>query len=106
MRYRFQFRRYRLPFRTVVRTAHGPWGEREGVIVRIEDEGGCVGFGEAAPIPWFGTESVDELEAGCRELGEWVERETLDAVPQRLGCLRNGLSVARADLMSAIAIAD
>jgi O-succinylbenzoate synthase len=98
MRYRFQFRRYRLPFRAVVRTAHGPWSEREGVIIRVEDEGGHIGFGEAAPIPWFGTESADEVEAACRTLGEWVESETLDALPQRLGCLRNALAVARAEL--------
>src|SRR4051812_22305347 len=30
MHYRFQFRRYRLPFRAAVRTAHGAWHEREG----------------------------------------------------------------------------
>ena len=98
MRYRFQFRRYRLPFRTAVRTAHGPWGEREGVMVRLEDESGNAGVGEAAPIPWFGTESVDEVEAGCRTLGEWVEAEMLNDVPLRLGCLRNAIGVARADL--------
>jgi o-succinylbenzoate synthase len=98
MRYRFQFRRYRLPFRGVVRTAHGPWGEREGVIVRIENAESRAGYGEAAPIPWFGTESPDDVEQGCRELGEWVEAETLDAVPQHLGCLRNAIAVARAEL--------
>ena len=98
MRYRFQFRRYRLAFRGVVRTAHGPWGEREGVVVRIEDEQSRTGYGEAAPIPWFGTESVDDAEQACRDVGEWVEEETLDAVPQRLGCLRNAIAVARAEL--------
>ena len=94
MRLRFQFRRYRLPFRAVVRTAHGPWSEREGLLVRLEDETGAVGFGEAAPIPHFGTETVDEDEAGCRALGEWTESEVLAAVPERLACLRNALSCA------------
>ena len=32
MRYHLQFRRYRLPFRAAVRTAHGVWAEREGLI--------------------------------------------------------------------------
>lgn len=95
MRYRFQYRRYRLSFRAVVRTAHGPWGEREGVIVRLEDAAGKIGYGEAAPIPWFGTESTDEIEAACRSLGEWVESDTLDSLPQRVGCLRNAIAVAR-----------
>lgn len=98
MNVHFQYRRYRLPFRTAVRTAHGPWAEREGVIVRIEErEGdGHIGYGEAAPIPWFGTETADEVEAVCRDLGEWIEAARLDIVPVRLGCLRHALAAARA----------
>ncbi len=100
--YRLQFRRYRLPFRAPVRTAHGPWAERKGLIVRLEDasEGGsgAVGWGEAAPIPEFGTETVDEMETGVRELGEWIEGRKMDEVPERLGCLRNALAAAVADV--------
>lgn len=81
-----------------MRTAHGPWGEREGVLVQLANEAGSVGYGEAAPIPWFGTETTDEVVEACRELGEWVESETLDAVPVELGCLRNALAVAQAEL--------
>jgi o-succinylbenzoate synthase len=99
VRLRFQFRRYRLPFRTTVRTAHGPWSEREGLIVRLEDEAERVGFGEAAPLPQFGTETVDEDEAGARAIGEWTESETLAAVPERLACLRNALACAREELV-------
>lgn len=106
MRLHFQFRRYRLPFRKVVRTAHGPWAEREGVLVRIENESGQVGHGEAAPISWFGTETIDEVEAGCRALGEWVEAEMLDAVPERLGCLRNALSIGRTEMTGLAELAD
>jgi len=95
MEYLFQFRRYRLPFRTPVRTAHGPWGEREGVLVRLTDTTGGAGYGEAAPIPWFGTETVDEVEAACRELGEKADEARLAEVPGRFGCLRNALTVAR-----------
>lgn len=93
--YLLQFRRYRLPFRAPVRTAHGWWGEREGVIVRLQDEGGAVNLGEAAPIPWFGTETADEIEAACRELGAKADDARLDAVPGRLGCLKNALTAAR-----------
>src|SRR5262245_24918545 len=93
MRYRFQYRRYRLPFRAVVRTAHGPWAEREGLLVRVEGEGrGTVGYGEAAPIPWFGTETVEEDGAAAQVLGEWVEEDALTSVPARLGCLRNAVA--------------
>ncbi|HUR58128.1 MAG TPA: o-succinylbenzoate synthase [Opitutaceae bacterium] len=98
MRFHFQYRRYRLPFRAPVRTAHGVWAERGGVILRVEGEGRGFGYGEAAPIPWFGTESVEEVEAACRELGEWVESEKLAAVPEKLGCLRNAIAAAMSEV--------
>ena len=94
MRLRLQYRRYRLAFLVPVRTAHGWWREREGVIVRIEAAGGAVGYGEAAPISSFGTESVDEAEAAVRTLGEWTTAEAIAAVPVRLGCLRHALAEA------------
>ena len=109
MRFHFQYRRYRLPFRTPVRTSHGPWAEREGVCVRLVDatEGGTggAGFGEVAPIPWFGTETVDEVEEGCRALGEWVEEAALDTIPARLGCLRSALASARGEIRALAAAA-
>jgi O-succinylbenzoate synthase len=95
VKYRFEFRRYALPFRAPVRTAHGVWPTREGVIVRLENEGGAVVYGEAAPIPWFGTETVDEITQACRELSADVDDERLDALPARLGCLRGALAAAR-----------
>lgn len=98
MRLRFQFRRYRLPFRSPVRTAHGLWAEREGVIVRLEDAAGNVGWGEAAPIPDFGTEKVDEVAAACGGFGEWTTAAELGVVPEKLGCLRHALTAALAEL--------
>ena len=95
MKYRLEFRRYQLPFRAPVRTAHGVWAEREGLILRLEDEAGRVGFGEAAPIAAFGTETIDEDEAGARALGEWTNDDAMAALPARLGCLRNALAAAK-----------
>ncbi len=95
MSYRLHYRRYRLPFRSPVRTAHGPWAEREGVLVQLVNAAGQTGYGEASPIPWFGSETVDEIAAVCRELGEAVDDRRLDSVPEWLGCLKNALGVAR-----------
>jgi O-succinylbenzoate synthase len=95
VKYVMQFRRYRLPLRSAVRTAHGAWAERAGVFVRLEDETGAVGFGEAAVIPWFGTETVDEADAACRELGSSVDDARLASVPESLRCLRTALAAAR-----------
>ena len=96
MRLRLKYRRYALPFRSSVRTAHGVWAERTGLIVRLEDESGRAGYGEVAPIPWFGTETVEEAEAALGALGEWVTPEQLAAVPTELGCLRFALTGASA----------
>jgi len=92
--YRFSHRRYRLPFRAVVRTAHGPWAERDGAIVRVEDEAGRVGYGEAAPLPRFGTETIEEIDGVCRGLGGRITAQALAEVPARLGCLRHALGAA------------
>ena len=98
MRLRLAYRRYSQPFRIPVRTAHGVWAEREGVIVRLNNDEGRVGWGEAAPIPWFGTETLDEIESVLVALGEWVTDEQLAAVPEKLGCLRFALAWALADV--------
>lgn len=73
------------------------------MIVRVEEREGesGVGYGEAAPIPWFGTETVEEIEAACREVGEWVQGERLESIPARLGCLRHAVAVARTNEKSA-----
>ncbi len=92
--FRFAYRRYLQPFRHSVRTSRGPWGAREGLYVRIEWPDGTVGLGEAAPIPSFGTETVDEAEEACRGLGKVVGEEVLSGLPERLPALRNAVDCA------------
>lgn len=94
MTYRFQFRRFRLPFRQTMRTTHGLWSERHGAWVRLETETGKVGFGEAAPIAHFGTETMAEIEAACTAFGDAVEEATLARVPESMGCLRHAIGSA------------
>ena len=103
MPYRLAYRRYRLPFRATVRTAHGIWAEREGVIVRLEAEGGGVGWGEAAPLAGFGTESADEAEAACQRLGDNFDAAMLASLPRRLLCLRSALATALCELEGPVA---
>ncbi|EIP98114.1 o-succinylbenzoic acid synthetase [Opitutaceae bacterium TAV1] len=109
MSLKLEYSRYRLPFRVPLRTAHGLWSEREGLLLRLtdmseppagptDDPGNRprTGFGEIAPIPWFGTETVDEAEALLRELGDRVNDATLDALPGRYACTHFALHSARA----------
>jgi O-succinylbenzoate synthase len=111
MNVRFQFRGYRLPFRAPVRTAHGAWAEREGLIVRVEDasEGGsgAVGWGEAAPIPWFGTETAEAAEAAARGLEEYADTAALLAgVPPGMPCLRRAVADAINELDAKVRTGD
>ena len=96
----FQFRRYRLPLRMPVRTAHETWTEREGLVLKLEAGRGGAGFGEVAPIPAFGTETIGAAEAVCRSLGEWPTEAALAAVPASLGCVRQALATAKAALQA------
>ena len=99
MAYLFEFKPYRRPLRAPLRTAHGLWAEREGLIVRLEDGTGSVGYGEVAPLPWFGTETLAEAAEVCGKFGATVEGEVLDAVPARFGCVRFALACARSEIV-------
>jgi O-succinylbenzoate synthase len=94
MDFRFAYRRYTLPFRAPVRTSGGIWAVREGLYVRLERPDGSLGVGEASPLPSFGSESVDELEACCRTLGTGVDEQVLARIPVKLATLRNALACA------------
>lgn len=55
-----QVRPYRLPLRSPLQTARGALEHRRGLLLRLETRGGLVGWGEAAPLPGFSTESLGE----------------------------------------------
>ncbi len=96
MTYKFHYRRYCIPFRNPVRTAHGLWSEREGLILRLEAPGGAVGWGEAAAVPGFGDETADADEEACRALGDRLDAG--QALPEALECLRGALASALDEL--------
>lgn len=62
MELRFEHRAYRRTFRRPLVTAHGEWAVREGFILRYE-QSGVVGYAEVAPLPEFGTETVEAAGA-------------------------------------------
>ena len=98
------YRPYQRHFRQPLRTAHGPWSVREGVILRLVDDTGHVGYGEIAPIPWFGTETLAEALTFCQSLGAnfWQNRTTLTAsdIPPNLPATQFGIATAWANLQA------
>jgi O-succinylbenzoate synthase len=59
-------------------------------------EVGAVGWGEVAPIAWFGSETLEEAEAALKGLEGRAESlaEALERVPVGCGCVRAGLAAA------------
>ena len=92
--HRLEFRQYRFPFGQMVRTAHGPWVEREGQLIRLEDDAGRIGYGEVAPIPAFGTETLAEAVDLLAKLGGTADATSLDRIDERYGCVRFALASA------------
>lgn len=95
MEWTLAYRSYRRTLRAPLRTAHGWWRERTGLLVRLAAMDGAVGFGEVAPLPEFGTETLAEAEAVCRTLTGRVTAGALDSVDPKLGCVRFALAMAR-----------
>ena len=54
MEYQFSFRHFSQKFTHAVITNHGVWDMREGIIIKLVDRTGKVGWGEISPIAWFG----------------------------------------------------
>ncbi|PSN14456.1 o-succinylbenzoate synthase [filamentous cyanobacterium CCT1] len=88
-------RQYRRRFVRPLHTAHGLWIWREGLLVRLRDSLGRVGYGEIAPIPWFGSEALEEALSFCKvQGGEWQTA----TVPAGLPATQFGLGCALAEL--------
>lgn len=79
--FRFEYRPYKRNFRQPLKTHHGIWAVREGILVRLEDELGHVGFGEIAPLEWFGSESIEDAIAFCRNAPNIITSDWIQSVP-------------------------
>ena len=90
---------YRRPFRQPLRTHHGPWSARRGWLVQLRAETGAVGWGEVAPLPWFGTESFSAAAAYLQALGAApFLPAAIHQTPAPLPACQFGLGSAWADL--------
>lgn len=63
------FTPYRLPLRQSWVSVRGGFAVREGWLVRLATDAGLIGYGDCAPLPQVGTESM-ESAAAC--LSRWV----------------------------------
>ncbi|MEH2174885.1 o-succinylbenzoate synthase [Nostoc sp.] len=95
MRYQFEFRPYQRRFLRSLTTNHGKWDIREGIILRLTDETLRVGWGEIAPISWFGSETLEQALDFCRQLPEEITDETIFSIPDELPACQFGFESAQ-----------
>jgi O-succinylbenzoate synthase len=81
--------RYRLPLTEPLPVGGHTLTERRGLLLRLTDDGGNEGWGEAAPLPGFSPESLGEATSAARALmatlvGRDVPDTDLDALLRSL----------------------
>ena len=91
MAYRFEFRPYQRRFRQPVRTHHGDWQIRQGLILKLTDEDGRSGFGEVAPLPWFGSETFEQALNFCEQLPSQLSDRAVPSLLPTLPACQFGL---------------
>jgi O-succinylbenzoate synthase len=75
-------------------TAHGVWREREGVIIQLTDETGRSALGEIAPLPAWGSETLEEALALCASVPPVVDDVYIHTIPSTRPCCRFALETA------------
>ena len=93
MIYRFEFRPYRHRFVRSLATNHGIWSNRDGIILRLTNETGT-GWGEIAPIRWFGSETLEQALDFCRQLPSEITDEIIFSIPNELPACQFGFESA------------
>jgi len=103
MNYDLDFRPYQVPFSKPLVTNHGSWKVREGIIIRLTEALGQVSYGEIAPIPWFGSETLAEALQFCQGLPKKLSLEEINTIPDRLPATQfafsSSLEVLKAPLL-------
>lgn len=97
---RFNFHPYKRRFVRPIQTNHGVWEIREGIIIEIEHENGKVGRGEIAPIPWFGSETLEQALEFCSSLPKYISSEIISLIPDTLPACQFGFETAIAPSLS------
>ncbi|MCU0549275.1 MAG: o-succinylbenzoate synthase [Leptolyngbya sp. Prado105] len=73
---RFEFRVYQRRFRKPLRTNHGEWAIREGILIRLDDR-----FGEITPLEWFGSESLKDAIEFCQSAPKAIDPDWIQQIP-------------------------
>lgn len=98
MTYSFKFCPYQHHFCHPLKTSHGIWEVREGIIIRLVDAQDNIGWGEIAPLPSFGSETLAEAWDFCSQLSTKLTKEDIQSIPNTLPACQFGFESALEDL--------
>jgi o-succinylbenzoate synthase len=92
----WEFRCYQRPIQPPLKTQHGVWSVRKGIILRFQavESPQPVSFGEIAPIPWFGTETLAAAIALCQSLPAQLTWSDIAAIPNLFPACQFGFASA------------
>lgn len=93
-----QFCAYERQLEQPLRTSHGDWYTRVGILVRLATTDNKVGFGDITPLPWFGSETLEQALDFCQQLPHRLSIADLETVPASLPACQFGLESALAML--------
>jgi o-succinylbenzoate synthase len=93
-RYQFTYSIYQRPFRQPLKTSHGVWEIRAGIIIQLTDDLGISHQGEIAPIPWFGSESIEQAIEWCQQIGDNITTAQIYQIPDNLPACQFGFGSA------------
>jgi o-succinylbenzoate synthase len=99
-KFKFKFELYQRRFKQPLRTSHGVWRIREGIIISLTDQVGKIAQGEIAPLPWFGSETIAQAFKFCQKLEEKVSCDDIAAIPSCLPACQFAFESALLNLIS------
>ncbi len=94
MQYKLEFSLYKRKFKQPLKTSHGIWNIREGIILQLTTQTGEIGLGEIAPLSWFGSETLSEALDFCHQLPKEITTETIFSIPDNLPSCKFGFESA------------
>ena len=98
MLYQFEFRTYQRKFKRPLQTSHGIWDIRSGIILRLVGENNRIGWGEIAPLSWFGSETFEQALDFCHQLPANLSSEMIFAISAEFPACQFGFESALSNL--------
>ena len=92
--YKFTYSIYHRPFLQPLKTSHGVWEIRAGIIIQLTDDHGISHQGEIAPIPWFGSESIEQAILWCQQVDDHITTAQIHQIPDHLPTCQFGFGSA------------